>query len=93
MGKLGLLFFSGFLLIQGRAAAQLRLVAVSDTFRREFSVRVLPQNFYNQHLSFFCKKEQQLQKLTSLPLFIRAGSKAYVDYLEKKPNAVWLPKQ
>ncbi len=47
----------------------------------------LPQNFYNQHLGFFCKKESQLQKSTSLNLFVRLGSKNYVDYLERKPNA------
>ena len=35
-----------------------------------------------------CKKEDQLQKATGLDLFIRLGSKNYVDYLEKKPNAV-----
>ena len=47
----------------------------------------MPRNFYNQSLGFFCKKEVQLQKATGLPLFIRLGSKEYVDYLEKKPNA------
>lgn len=89
MGKTMLLFFLGMVLFQGKAAAQLR----TDTAAAVFSLRLLPQNFYNQHLSFFCKKELQLQKLTSLPLFFRLGSKAYVDYLEKKPNAVWRPAQ
>jgi hypothetical protein len=47
----------------------------------------LPQNFYTQHLSFFCKKEDQLQQRTGLNLFLRLGTKDYVDYLEQKPNA------
>lgn len=55
------------------------------TLKKNF---LLPQNFYSQHLSFFCKKESQLQKATGLNLFIRLGSKDYVDYLEQKPNAV-----
>jgi hypothetical protein len=58
-----------------------------DTSGEKISLKLLPQNFYNQHLSFLCKKEVQIQKLTSLPLFIRLGSKEYVDYLERKPNS------
>ena len=60
--------------------------SASKTSKSLFTV-VLPQNFYNQHKGFFCKKEDQLQKTTGLPLFIRLGSKNYVDYLESKPNA------
>ena len=48
----------------------------------------LPQNFYSQHLGFFCKQELRIQKATKLPLYFRLGSKSYVDYLEKKPNVV-----
>jgi len=59
-----------------------------DSSVRYFSLKVLPQNFYNQKLSFVCKKEVQLQKLISLPVYIRLGSKDYVDYLEQKPNAI-----
>jgi hypothetical protein len=51
-------------------------------------ITVLPQNFYNQHKGYMCKKEDQLQKATGLGLFIRLGSKNYVDYLERKPNAI-----
>ena len=49
---------------------------------------LLPQNFYNQHLGFFCRQEDLIQKKTGLPLYFRLGSKNYVDYLERKPNAV-----
>ena len=48
---------------------------------------LVPRNFYTQHLSFFCRQEWQLQKRTNLNVFVRLGSKDYVDYLERKPNA------
>jgi hypothetical protein len=51
-------------------------------------ISVLPQNFYNQHKGYLCKKENVLQKTTRLNLFIRLGSKNYADYLEGKPNAI-----
>ena len=50
--------------------------------------KTVPPNFYTQKLSFFCQQERQLQKATRLPLYIRLGNKEYVDYLERKPNAV-----
>lgn len=92
MGRLALLFFFGFLLNQGKALSQLSMRPLLDSIKGMPSFRLLPQNLYNQHLSFFCKKEVQLQKLISLPVYIRLGAKEYVDYLEKKPNAAWLPK-
>ena len=88
MGKVSFLFSLLLLLNSGKVAAQLRLRPLPDSGSGTISLRVLPQNFYNQQLSFVCKKEVQLQKLISLPVFIRLGSKDYVDYLEKKPNAV-----
>jgi hypothetical protein len=51
---------------------------------------IITQNYYTKGLSFFCKKELQLQKLTNVNVFFRLGSKQYVDYLEKKPNALLL---
>jgi hypothetical protein len=87
MAKVIIVFFIGCLLNSSKAAAQLNLKPIADTVEKKISLKPLPQNFYNQHLGYFCKKEVQLQKLTRLPVFLRLGSKDYVDYLERKPNA------
>jgi hypothetical protein len=87
MGRLVFLFLMGFLLNSLKAASQLDLKEKTDSSDKKISLKILPQNFYNKQLSFFCKKELQVQKLSSLPLFFRLGSKEYVDYLEKKPNS------
>jgi hypothetical protein len=52
------------------------------------NLKTVPANYATQHLSFFCKKELQIQKSTGVNLFFRLGNKEYVDYLERKPNAV-----
>ena len=88
MGKMGFLLSVIIFLNWAKARAQLRLQPLPDSATKNISIKILPQNFYNMSLSFVCKKEVQLQKITSLPIFIRLGSKNYVDYLEKKPNSI-----
>jgi len=71
-----------------KAAAQLSFRPLNDSGEKKILFKPLPQNFYNQTVGYFCKKEIQFQKITALPVFIRLGSKEYVDYLERKPNSL-----
>ncbi|HEU0111801.1 MAG TPA: hypothetical protein VFQ73_13065 [Flavisolibacter sp.] len=79
-------FFILMMLNSLKGLSQLHYRPTVDTNRQNVKIRVLPQNFYIKTLSFVCKKEVQLQKAISFPLFIRIGSKEQVDYLERKPN-------
>jgi len=91
MGKRLLVLLPLFLLKSQEGASQLHLKPITDSLVKAVSLRILPQNFYNQHLGFFCKQELRLQKLSSLPVYFRIGAKEHVDYLERKPNTIWKP--
>ena len=75
-------------LISLKASSQAAFGKIIDSLPTVRSISILPQNFYNQHKGYVCKKEDQLQKATGLNLFVRLGSKNYADYLERKPNAI-----
>jgi hypothetical protein len=87
MGRMLFVFLIVGMLNSLKAVSQLNFKRSIDTVDRKVALSPLPQNFYNHNLGYFCKKETQLQKFISLPIFIRLGSKNYVDYLERKPNA------
>ncbi len=51
---------------------------------RNTGFRLLPQDYYSKNLSFFCKKELQIEKITKVPLRFRLGSLDHVNQLEGK---------
>lgn len=88
MGRILFLFSIPMLIFSSKAVSQLVFRRNSDTVEKKITLRLLPQNFYSTQVGYFCKKEVQLQKITALPFFVRLGSKEYVDWMERKPNAI-----
>lgn len=48
----------------------------------------LQDPFYSGHLGVICKMELQFDKISPLPFRFRLGSLAYVNWMERKPNAI-----
>jgi len=48
------------------------------------SYSVINQSLYTQQFGFFCRRELQFEKRTSIPLRFRLGSLDYVNRLEGK---------
>ena len=84
MGRIVLLLLIVAALNPLKAASQLRFRPIADSGAVKQDFRPMPQKFYTQPLGFFCKKEVQLQRQLKIPLYIRVGTKEYVDRLEKK---------
>jgi hypothetical protein len=85
-----LLIFSGNVFSQRKDSLVPRSFFVNPVFSRNDSIRpsIIQPDFYSKHLTFFCKKELQIEKSTSIPFRFRLGSLDYTNYLEQKPNAL-----
>lgn len=54
-----------------------------------FRLTELPgPSYYPNHLGIICRTELKLDKITPVPVRFRLGSLEYVNWLERKPNAV-----
>ncbi len=85
------LFVNLFLITAVSTKAQLTLVSahskpiLTDSLRNT-GFRLLPEDYYSKNLSFFCKKELQIEKITKVPFRFRLGSLEHVNQLEGKQS-------
>jgi len=93
MARIAFILLALAVLKSGKSASQVVFSGFKDSCDKKISLKVLPPNFYTNHLSFFCKKELQVQKITAMPVYFRLGSKEYVDQLERKPNTRFTGRQ
>jgi hypothetical protein len=89
------LFVNLFLITGFAAKAQMPVTTVlpgktiADSSKPVF-FRLLPEDYYSKNLSFFCRKELQIEKITKVPLRFRLGSLEQVNQLEGK-NGRFVP--
>ena len=57
---------------------------VSPQNNRLLKTEPFDKGYYTNHLGFFCKKEIQLERITSVPFRFRLGSLDYANRLEGK---------
>ena len=82
-----MLFFGGKIYAQSGSADSSFLHTHKSRGTRIDSLKIIPlqPGFYIKNLSFFCRQEIQLQKITLIPIRFRLGSLEYTNYLEGKP--------
>ena len=59
----------------------------SPTVTSDYLYKTPPASFYTNSLSFFCKKELQVEKAVKFPVKMRLGNVTYTDKLEGKITA------
>jgi hypothetical protein len=69
------------LMLSASAAAQ-KTPPVQGHVAPHINIKTVPAAACAPNLPFFCRQELKLQKASGLPLYIRLGSKEFVDNLE-----------